>query len=454
MNSSFGLKSVALAVAIMGIAVANSAAQCTHSPQVVVSNAGPGPWTGSHTFTGTEANTIDTTPEIGDGLCFVSGATDQPEVVFQFTAPATDSYSIDTLTSTLGANPSFADTKLWIFTDCSNPQGTSVACNDDAFPGETLSQVVAPLSGGVTYFVAIEAWDFTGVGQIANLNIDVAPLPPANDLCSNATPLTLPFAEDVNLAFCNDEGLDNSVSAGQGGGLGRDVFYTFTPATTGNFIFLGQDVDSGLAYYTGTCGSLTEVGALDDFIGPETATWNLTSGTAYTLMAEGFDASVTGTMRVAFNAESSTPSTGFDDCATPHDVTVSPFVETGVDISGNLNYLNWGGQSAAGDQIYRFTAPSAGDYTFLASPTSVGFDAMMIGLQDECVNFNLFEDPTSISNSSGAFNGTPGSGDESFESIMTAGQSIIVYVQDFNFFGGTMDFSITGTSSVADWSTF
>lgn len=444
---SFGLKAVALAVAIFGFAVAESAAQCTHSPQVVVSNAGPGPWSGTYTFVGGEQNTINSTSAIAG--CFFSGHANQPEVVFEFVAPATGPYTIDTEGSTLGGDP---DTKLWIFTDCSNPTGTHVGCDDDGGTG-FLSVTTVNLTGGTTYFMSVEAWLATTNGEVADINIAFAPPPPANDLCSGATPLTLPFAEDVNLAVCGDEGLDNTASAGVGGGGGRDVFYTFTPATTGNFRFIASDVDSGIAHYTGSCGALTEVAAVDDTFAGEAATWNLTSGTPYTLIAEGFDGAVTGIMRVAFNAVSSSPSTGFDDCATPQNVAAVPFTETGVDISGNANWLNWGGQSTAGDQIYRFTAPSAGAFDFIASPTSVGFDAMMIGLTDDCVTLAQFS-PTAASDSNGAFNGTAGSGDESFGAIMTAGQVIKVYVQDFNFFGGTMDFSIVASSSVGDWSMF
>jgi len=447
MKRSFGLKAVAIAAVIMGFAVAESAAQCTHTPQVVVPNAGPGPWSGNHVIAGTEQNTIDSGLTTGTGLCFFSGATNQPEVVFEWTCPATGIYSVDTLTSTLGG----ADTKLWVFTNCADPVGSQVACNDDA--STFLAELTTSLTSGTTYFFSVEGWDATTAGQTANLNIAFAPPPPVNDVCAGATPLTLPFAEDVNLALCNDEGLDNTASAGFGGGGGADVFYTFTPATTGNYIFIAAGVDSGVAHYTGSCGALTEVAAVDDTTGGESATWNLTSGTAYTLLAEGFDGAVTGTMRVAFNAASSSPSTGNDDCATPLNVAAIPFTQSGLDISGNANWLNWGGQSNAGDQIYRFTAPGAGGYTFLASPTTVGFDAMMIALNDNCATLTLFPG-SAPADANGAFNGTAGSGDESFELTMTAGQSAIVYVQDFNFFGGTMDFSITGTSSVGDWSMF
>jgi len=443
MKRSFGLKAVALAVAIMGFAVAESAAQCSHTPQVVVSNAGPGPWTASYTFTGAETDVINS--ELSSCLT----GTDTPETVFEFTAPATGIYNFDTLTSTLGGDP---DTQMWIFTNCGDPVGTEVGCSDDISGADFLSAATVSLTASTTYFIAVEAWLTTTNGEVAVLNIEFAPPPPANDLCAGATPLTLPFTETANLALCNDEGLDNTASVGAFGGLGADVFYTFTPATTGSYAFLATGVDAGIAHYTGSCGTLTEVAAVDATGGGEKATWTLTSGTAYTFMAEGYDPSVTGVMTVAFNAVSGAPSTGFDNCNTPHQVNVSPFTET-IDMSGNVNWVNFGGQSAAGDQTYRFTAPAAGGYTITASPTLVGFDAMLILLADNCTTLGLFS-AGSASDANGSFNGTPGSGDESFEAIMTAGQSVIAVVQDFNFFGGTMDFSIAGTSNVAEWSMF
>ncbi len=442
MMRHFGLKAAALAAGIMLIAASHASAQCTHNPLISISNAGAGPWTGSHTMTGTEDNTINSAACTG---CFFSGHNNQREVVFSFVAPTSGLYVVDTLTSTLGG----ADTKLWIFTNCASPAATNVANNDDISGSNFLSSTPATLTAGTTYFIMVEGWNSTTAGETAVVNIAFAPPPPANDTCAGATVIaTLPFNDGLNLGFANHESTDNSASVTAGGGLGRDVFYAFTPTTTGDYRYAcggtAGTVDVGIGIFTGACGSLTEIAAVDDF-NAETLFTTLTSGTAYTFIAEGYNAATTGTIGVVLSGPVAAATSGGDACASAIPVATVPFTDAGIDMSRNANWLNWGGITYAGDRTYSFTAPTADTFRFTVTPVTSTFDPMLIGLANNCGTLALFC-PTCAADNTGA-----GQADY-MDMAMTAGQVGIVVFQDFTGAGGTADFNIQVATSVPNWS--
>jgi len=113
----------------------------------------------------------------------------------------------------------------------------------------------------------------------------------ANDLCSGAIIVT-------NASYTNVQSTANASSFGDPvpdcvDGFGNGVWYQFTAPVSGLLIVdtFGSDFDTGLAVYTGSCDSLTEVACNDDTGGVTSqVTIPTTAGTTYSILAGGYSA--------------------------------------------------------------------------------------------------------------------------------------------------------------------
>ena len=121
------------------------------------------------------------------------------------------------------------------------------------------------------------------------LDIQFASTPPANDQCSGAVTVS-------SSGYTNTQSTASATSTGDPApgcvsGFGNGVWYKYTPASSGRIVVdtMGSDFDTGLAIYTGTCGSLTQVACDDDNGGNRTSliTSSVTAGTTYCILAGG-----------------------------------------------------------------------------------------------------------------------------------------------------------------------
>ena len=111
----------------------------------------------------------------------------------------------------------------------------------------------------------------------------------ANDLCSGAIVIT-------NASYTNVQSTLKASSFGDPtpdcvDGFGHGVWYEFTAPVAGLLIVdtFGSDFDTGLALYTGSCDSLTEIACNDDFGGVTSqVTVPTTAGTTYFILAGGY----------------------------------------------------------------------------------------------------------------------------------------------------------------------
>jgi hypothetical protein len=183
-----------------------------------------------------------------------------------------------------GANVTLAtcgttlDTYISVYTgDCGGPY-TEVAFNDDfCAPG---SQLTFSATTGVTYRILVRNFGtFTPAGSF-NLNVNCV-IPPANDDCANATPLTCGGTQ---------AGSTDGATAGPGEAA-PGVWYTIvgdgstiSVSNCGNASF-----DSVIEVYTGACGDQTLVTSNDDACGAQsTASWLSTTGVTYYVLVRGF----------------------------------------------------------------------------------------------------------------------------------------------------------------------
>lgn len=124
----------------------------------------------------------------------------------------------------------------------------------------------------------------------------------ANGSCSGAIVIT-------NSSYTNAQSTLQADSPGNPApdcvyGFGHGVWYEFTAPLTGllEVDTFGSDYDTGLAIYTGSCGSLTEAACNDDAGGGITSQVILpaSAGTTYFILAGGYDSDA-GNLNLDFN---------------------------------------------------------------------------------------------------------------------------------------------------------
>ena len=210
------------------------------------------------------------------GSCGGRGA---PEHTFQYTAPVTAFYTIDTLGSNF-------DTVLYVLDDsCFGPE---VACNDDA--GTPQSQLTVSLVAGQSVVIVVDGYN-TASGDFA-LHVARAPLPPP-------TP-TGPACPDVDLGSSlplttpgSTDGALNDASSPCGGGLALERTFLYTAPVTATYTIdtVGSAFDTVLYVRDGSCFGL-ELACNDDAFDASTNTSQVTlllsAGQSIVIFVDGF----------------------------------------------------------------------------------------------------------------------------------------------------------------------
>jgi hypothetical protein len=120
------------------------------------------------------------------------------------------------------------------------------------------------INAGTTYYILIGhqyGYAPTVPMQLAVSTV-AAPSAPSNDACATATPITLPYGASINAEGALDSPQVSTCGASNGQTNGRyDTWYSFTLATPGRLSLLETTPNTpAYALYSGSCGSLTEVG--------------------------------------------------------------------------------------------------------------------------------------------------------------------------------------------------
>ena len=179
---------------------------------------------------------------------------------YKFTPAVSASYTLATCSGP-GATATTADTVMAIYTSAGGCNGPFVA-DGDADDQSCIPQAVLTrqLLADTTYFLLVwKYWDEMTVEDFLNdVQVQVtATLPPPNDTCANAVPVSLniPVAgttvgarENYQLANTNGfGGINQTPSAAPG----RDAVYSFTAPEAGNYSFRvsGYDIRQDLVLY-------------------------------------------------------------------------------------------------------------------------------------------------------------------------------------------------------------
>jgi len=196
---------------------------------------------------------------------------------WSWTAPTSGIYKIDTKGSKF-------DTYLSVFTGSAVNNLTLIGANDDA-AGSLTSLVSLNATAGTTYRIAVDGFSsITG-----EIQLNIAPPPPANDNFANRIALT---GSTANATGTNRGATGELGEPAQSGQI-NSVWWTWTAPTTGDYNFdtIGSGSDTYLSLFTGTnLPSLTLVAANDDGGGSLTSriTQSVTAGTTYQIAVDGW----------------------------------------------------------------------------------------------------------------------------------------------------------------------
>lgn len=203
--------------------------------------------------------TINTTITSGTGVYGSSACgytTPGNEIIYSYTPLVTGNYKINQTSSY-----SFIDYQYRAAsTGCGS---TGWTCIDDLYGASTSSGFT--LTAGTQYYFLLDPESSTG----GNISFSIScPLPPpSNDDCANA--ILLPVNTSCSYStYTNAEATSSGVaSPGCGNYSGGDVWFKVVVPANGILqidTIQGVVTDSGMAIYSGTCGSLTLIECDDD----------------------------------------------------------------------------------------------------------------------------------------------------------------------------------------------
>jgi len=372
------------------IALFRSGSPASVTGGAVVPGGGPPPPPSNATTVGNGVSAFDTANATSDPAtqnnCETS-TTIFNDVWYQYSTPCAGNVSINL------CGASF-DTKLAVYTACPAGNNTAITCNDDSATcgvNSLQSAVAFAATAGTTYFIRVGAFvnGATGTGNMTIAGPTCGPVPPANDLCANATTVSAgatPYnstnagtdgpAEPGSCNFFND----TQISA--------DVWFRYTTPCAGAYTFAlcGSSYDTEIALYNNTCPTTggTVIGCNDDSCGLQSSiSPTLAGNTTYLVRVGGYQGA-TGPGTLTITAPTCGPTGPVNDnCANATSIAsygATPFTNTNATTdgpaAGNCNTLSR-------DVWFTYTACAAGSHT-LDTCAGGNFDTVLQVYSGSC----------------------------------------------------------------------
>jgi hypothetical protein len=179
------------------------------------------------------------------------------EKVYRFTAPSDGTYSLEVTSATGG----YVDYYYKVANGSCNNTGWT--CIDDIFSAGTA--IIGTLTSGTEYLILLDSEGTSARNQIFKIVC-----PPSNDLCINATPMTITADFDSSAIVVSNIGATSSPTdpSTTCSPAGRDVWYESVATSSGNVVVEtrsnGSLTDTVVSVYTGTCDNLVLAGCSDN----------------------------------------------------------------------------------------------------------------------------------------------------------------------------------------------
>lgn len=282
------------------------------------------------------------------------------EAVVSYTPPTTGSYNFAYTGQTY--------TGIFVYSGCPLVAGST--CVTNVTGSGSSKNVSATLTAGVTYYIVVDTWPSPPSPCPGTLTISAATPPPANDVCTGATPITCGTPITGNTSSAS---LDAVGTCGTTLNTAPGLWYSLA-GFNGEVIasLCGSGYDTKIGVFTGSCGALTCLTGNDDFCGLQSqVTFSTVAGTTYYILVTGFST----------NAGAFTLNTTCTTCAAPTGVTV-----TGV--TATTATVNWNCVGCTGSFIVEygpsatFTTPGTGATAGVGGTvvTAAGSPALLTGL--------------------------------------------------------------------------
>jgi hypothetical protein len=260
------------------------------------------------------STTTGTTVAATQSQAGCSGTADD-DVWYSFTATAT-SHTITVTPTTL------SNAVLEVFSGTCGGSFISLGCQNITSGSTAESLTLTGLTATTTYFVRVHS-NANGTGQgTFTMCVTTPPPPPANDACAGAT--SLPCATS-SLAGTTVNSISETAPSGCASNYG--VWYTFTGDGQSTTISSTATFDHEMDFFSGSCGTLTNIACIDDVSGSESYTFTTINGTNYFVYIAHYSTSSTTTGTFTISRTCTAPPTppANDNCSA---ATAFPAVPT------------------------------------------------------------------------------------------------------------------------------
>ncbi len=265
---------------------------------------------------------------------------------------------------TLSTEGSDFDTLLAAYTGDAPGALTAIAANDDVGPGVTTGLVKFPVTGGVTYLIAVDGKD----GATGEVKLTLTFSQPPNDDFADRIVLTgFPVTTTGANVNATAESRDDAGRAGVPGG--QSVWWEWTSPTNGVVAIStsGSSYNTTLGVYTGTAlDALQEVRSNDNYLNQAGAdqtsqvTFTATLGTRYLIVVDGYY-SDTGAIQLSI----------FPGDPPLNDNFADRFPLTGFFATVKASSINATTETAAGEKLLTFTNSTTGNVDINSAGYSV-----------------------------------------------------------------------------------
>ncbi len=300
------------------------------------------------------------------------------DLVYSFTAPADGQY-VFTL------SPVGYDAALYLLGVCPTAPDLSIgSCtggSDVPGPGSEET-VVVHLTANTSVYIVADGYTAADNGPFT-LEVTTGATPPSNDQCTSPIALTegTPVQGDTTSATNDYSPTQGDATCTQYDETGPDLVYTFTPSATGTYSFTLSQLSTGLdgaIYLLGACPTSSTVSSClggADRNGPgvnETFLANLTSGTTYVLVVDGYNQTKG---RFTIEVDSVTPPTN-DNCSAPIALTAGTTVQGDTTVAvddydpTSTSAQCTGTGNPGNDAVYSFTPTTSDTYQFTLTVSS------------------------------------------------------------------------------------